>query len=49
MRSRTKGTANETLLIIIRAYKDDNLAPNFDYLMDWLEKSFSNPHKRTKA
>ena len=49
MRTRTKGRANDTLSALIRTLRDGDEPFDYDYLLDRMEKTYGNPHKRAEA
>ena len=49
MRTRTEGRANDTLSALIRTLRDSDEPLDYDYLLDRMEKTYGNPHRRVEA
>lgn len=49
MRTRTEGGANQYLSTLIRTMRNGNQNITYQYLLDRLEKTYGDPHKRLNA
>lgn len=49
MRTRTEGTANQSLSTLIRTVRESNQPVSYQYMMDRLERTYGDPHKALNA
>ncbi|KAF2179296.1 hypothetical protein K469DRAFT_716555 [Zopfia rhizophila CBS 207.26] len=49
MRTRTEGPANQYLLTLIRIIRESKQLVSYQYIVDCLERTYGDPHKRLNA